>query len=513
MAGKQSLSNVNPGLAREWHSVANGALVPDNVTVGSNRTVWWLCFRKHEWQASIASRSAGSGCPYCSSRRVGYGNDLASLFPSVAAEWHPTLNEGKSPHDFMSKSNAHAWWRGRCGHDWRATIANRTSRGSACPYCANQAVGYGNDLSAKFPAIAQEWHPVLNESLMPDQVTAGARKNVWWICPQGHEWRAMVFKRTNGAGCGKCQNVGRSILEMQVHQELLAVFASLGWTVEHDVRLKTGSGARLRIDILCGIDLVVEIDGSYWHKGKEARDRAKTQKLEAAGFRVIRVREQPLRALSRSDVEVPRSPSVLRIAQAVVFRACEFYPEIACELPSGYLTGDSLLAEAAVSDVHGHVIARELGVRSLAQARPDIAAEWHHGKNGVLTPETTSANSGLRVWWRCQYGHEYVAAVDTRNSKGTGCGFCSGRYVTPSTSLAAVNPELARFWHPTLNSLGAHEVTPHSRKLAWWNCVNGHITQDSPADRSKGIVCRQCPNSRRRKKAGPANVQTQKRGA
>ena len=45
--------------------------------------------------------------------------------------------------------------------------------------------------------------------------------------------------------------------------------------------------------------LLLSDDGSYWHKDKAERDKAKTRSLEKAGWTVIRVREKPLKVLSR----------------------------------------------------------------------------------------------------------------------------------------------------------------------------------------------------------------------
>lgn len=59
------LATVNPVLAAEWHPTKNGSLTPDMVTKGSKKKVWWKCKQGHEWQAVIANRNKGSGCPYC----------------------------------------------------------------------------------------------------------------------------------------------------------------------------------------------------------------------------------------------------------------------------------------------------------------------------------------------------------------------------------------------------------------------------------------------------------------
>ena len=57
----------------------------------------------------------------------------------------------------------------------------------------------------KFELIS-EWHPEKNDSLVPDDFTAGSRKKVWWKCSKGddHEWEATIQNRTRGTNCPFC---------------------------------------------------------------------------------------------------------------------------------------------------------------------------------------------------------------------------------------------------------------------------------------------------------------------
>jgi len=48
----------------------------------------------------------------------------------------------------------------------------------------------------------------------------------------------------------------------------------------------------LEVDIcIPELGLVIEYDGSYWHRGREQHDSRKTARLLDAGLRVIRVRD------------------------------------------------------------------------------------------------------------------------------------------------------------------------------------------------------------------------------
>ena len=205
---QNSLAARYPQLTAQWHSAKNGSLTPDQVPPGTRRKVWWRCEKGHQWQASVASRVAGSGCPVCAGHQVAAGeNDLASQFPVIAAQWHPAKNGGLTPRQVSPASNKKVWWQCQRGHSYEATVVARTVHGSGCPYCAGKKVlaGY-NDLASLEPEIAGEWHPTLNGTLTPEMVTAGCHRKVWWRCSLGHVWRAMVYSRAGPQrnGCPIC---------------------------------------------------------------------------------------------------------------------------------------------------------------------------------------------------------------------------------------------------------------------------------------------------------------------
>jgi len=52
-------------LANEWNYEKNNSLTPMDITPNSGKKVWWKCKKGHEWQATVANRNRGSGCPVC----------------------------------------------------------------------------------------------------------------------------------------------------------------------------------------------------------------------------------------------------------------------------------------------------------------------------------------------------------------------------------------------------------------------------------------------------------------
>ena len=61
-------------------------------------------------------------------------NDLETLNPTLAKEWNYEKNSGLKPEDVMPNSSKKVWWKCQNGHEWQATINNR-SNGRGCPKC------------------------------------------------------------------------------------------------------------------------------------------------------------------------------------------------------------------------------------------------------------------------------------------------------------------------------------------------------------------------------------------
>ena len=204
-----SLAAEYSALAKEWDAEKNAPLAPNQVLSGTRRKVWWRCSKGHSWRAAVFSRTVlGTGCPICTGRQALVGeNDLATLYPNIAAQWDETKNGVLRPDAVTPGSNRRVWWKCEKGHSYRAVIAQRVQRGDGCPYCANRKVLPGfNDLATVQPLIAKQWHETLNGALTPEMVTAGSHKKVWWQCSYGHVWKAAIYSRTGRqqSGCPVC---------------------------------------------------------------------------------------------------------------------------------------------------------------------------------------------------------------------------------------------------------------------------------------------------------------------
>ena len=209
----ESLADLFPDVASQWHPTLNGDLKPSEVVAGSQKRAWWKCDKgpDHEWETTVVKRTTyGRGCGFCANQKASVTNSLASLFPEIASEWHPTKNGDLTPDQIVYGSGKRVWWKCDKGpdHEWQASPHTRISMKSGCSACAGRSVSVTNSLTSLHPELALEWHPTKNGDLTPDQVVAGSPKKVWWKCDKGpdHEWKASSQSRRgeNPTGCPAC---------------------------------------------------------------------------------------------------------------------------------------------------------------------------------------------------------------------------------------------------------------------------------------------------------------------
>lgn len=145
------------------------------------------------------------------------------------------------------------------------------------------------------------------------------------------------------------------------------------------------------------------------------------------------------------------------------------------------------------------------GVNDLATTRPDVAAWWHPTMNGNLTPALVKAGSGLRVWWRCDDGHDFPAYIYYRcEQKKRTCPVDSGRwFVEGVNDLATKEPELVTDWDSTLNGIEPYQALRTSHTWSW-TCRNGHTQRATVADRRHAGGCTKCRLEDRVAKPRPA---------
>ncbi len=495
LKGENDLATLNPKVAAEWNYEMNGDLKPDAVTEASPKVVWWVCACGHVWKASICDRTRKNyGCPYDSGRLVITGKtDLATQYPEIAEQWHPTLNGTLKPADVKPFSEKMVYWIcPKCRHEWKARVADRCE-GYDCPLCASKVVVAGvNDLQTTNLDLALQWNYTKNGDLLPTMVTAKSSKRAWWECPVcGHEWEAVIASRSAGRGCPCCSNkaVHAGINDLSTTNPALAAewnYAKNGSLTPQMVT--SGSGKEVWWRGPCGHEWKTDISNRNKGNGCPICSGA-----------------TPL--IGETDLATV-NPDL----------ADEWDYEKNGSLTPQMVTGMSGLSvswkcinghswQARISNratfgqdcpyCWGRVAAA--GETDLATVHPEIAAQWHPTKNGSLTPQMVTCGSIKMVCWQCPDNpeHSWKATVNDRTN-GKGCPICHNKKIlVGENDLATTNPKIASQWHPDLNGeLTPRMITAGSRMNVWWRCPENpkHIWRASVESRQNGRGCPICSN-------------------
>jgi very-short-patch-repair endonuclease len=501
----KTLAAHSPEVAKQWHPTKNSPLEPTEIGYGSSQKVWWICATdlSHLWEAVISNRTKEknpTGCPYCAgSLLIPENNSLQAKNPAIAAEWHPSKNGDLKPSEVRYGSGDKAWWLCPERHEYESIIRNRTKRTnpSGCPYCAGKLASETNSLAALGgEKLLSEWDKDKNQDLNPSEVLAGSHSKAWWTCERGHSWEAHIGSRVRGAGCPFCSNQS-SVPEVRILSELEFIFPEI---------ISRHKEGKTEIDLFIpSLRVGVEYDGSYFHKAKEEKDKAKTQTLLDEGIHLIRARELPLKRLSNLDIEVSQKgvtkkdiDSILKnILQAAADSATtEILTKAEEYLQSRGFTNEDLFRK------YVEYFPDPLPQNALINTHPDVAGEWHPTKNTPLTPKNFMPGSNAKAWWSCPKGHEYETNIISRTT-GHGCPVCSGNIVHESTSLNTTHPELTKEWHPNKNGdLLPSKVSKGSTRKVWWKCEKcNHEWEAVIYNRSKSKNPSGCPRcwSERRK--------------
>ena len=473
LAGYNDLSTTHPAIAKEWDYERNGDLKPTDVTSGSAKKVWWICAHGHEWESKIYHRSKDHGCPYCSGRRAVSGkNDFESTYPELASEWNYSKNGDKNPSDFTKRSGQKVWWICHRGHEWEASMHNRTG-GHGCPYCSGlKAIVGETDLVTLDPVFLKEWNYKKNNDISPSELTIGSGKKVWWICDKGHEWKATISDRARGNECPRCQYSGTSKPEQGI-----VYYLSQCCRVESRVSIN-----KKEVDVyLPEYGIGVEYDGRYYHQNANTKEKNKDLEVSKAGVNLFHIKESNHNQLKDNTISFDTD----YMGPNYVWALKSLFELIA------KLTGNDDVRKIDIDINRDMIKIRELYAliqreNSLEMRFPEIAQEWNNEKNGILLPNMFFPGSVEKVWWKCSKGHEWQAVIYSR-VEGTGCPYCSGRFaIRGQTDLETLYPEIAKEWNYEKN------CRVSSGKKVWWKCSKGHEWQIAPRDRTRGSGCPVC---------------------
>lgn len=418
----ESLLDLYPDIAAEWHPEKNGELSPDAVKPHSNKYAWWRCARGHEWQTKINNRTSNrSACPYCTGQIPIKGeNDFATLYPTLLSEWDFDSNS-VDPHNIKPSSNRRVAWKCAHGHKWMARVGHRVS-GQGCPICGGFKPEVGvSDLATMYPDVAALWDPMRNEGVSPSEFLPFSHRRAHWKCPKGHEWSSPIdtvvkshILNPDRTGCPVCSG---KVVHPDNCLATVAPELAAEWSTQNEL---TPSEVTLHSNISvwwtcsqCGHEWKAKVNNRANGGGCPACKR-----IIATPTNNLAVLDPTLAAEWDSEKNLIGPNEVAACSNRSFWWKCENGHSWEAVVSNRYL-----LRHGCPVCANRKIIP---GVNDLATVKPELAAEWDMEKNAPLTPDTVAPFSNQKVWWRCpSKNHLYLASIASR-SYGHSCPKCSG---------------------------------------------------------------------------------------
>nr|AIE97234.1 hypothetical protein [uncultured marine group II/III euryarchaeote AD1000_96_B04] len=443
------ITSSHPEIASEWMSERNSPMGLGNISQGSQKRAWWKCADcENEWETQVSNRIR-HGCPYCNSGALHSDgrNSLKEEFFEISMQWHPTRNNGLLPSEVVPGSPRKVWWlcdRSECEHlhEWEASIANRTSLGTRCPFCyGNHSFCPCNSIASTNPELAAQLHP--DEPIPATELSHGSAQVVRWLCPKSeceheHSWYSTVSNRTKGQGCPYCSNPPKTVCKCNSFGTIFPEKAAQ-W---HPT--KNGD--------LSPFDFTPHSSSKkVWWKCPNGPDHEwrgnisdRTRKDQHGGCPYC---SKPAKMISITNCLETLYPEVARLwhpelngeltprdvfagSGKRVWWKCPNGPDHEWRGPIGRLTGTEGKYESngcPFCQGYQTSVTNRLDIH-----RPELVEEWHPTKNGQKTPEEFTVRSNLSVWWKCKgCGEEWRSIIGNR-SKGQGCASCATYGFDPS---------------------------------------------------------------------------------
>jgi hypothetical protein len=191
---------VKPELKNEWDYKLN-FLNPENYSSGSNLKAWWKCLKCNKsYECQIFEKVRNSGCPFCRGLKIDILNSIKNTHPEIIKEWDYDKNNliNLFPENVTKGSIKKANWKCKYGHEWIASIQNRTKKKyTTCPICIGRTAIKENSFGFLKPDLLTEWDYEKND-INPYEIRPGSHKIIYWKCEKEHSWSTPLYSRSSG---------------------------------------------------------------------------------------------------------------------------------------------------------------------------------------------------------------------------------------------------------------------------------------------------------------------------
>ena len=427
-----SLANKFPDIAKEWDYKKNYPLLPEDIYCWSTKIFFWICPKcGQSFPQSVRNRTKlNTKCTLCSkSPKVSEKHNLAVKRPDLAKEWDYVKNSPTRPEDITPQTNYSYWWICPKGHSFSATPNNRYRGKSQCTDCYLEE----NNLAAKNPELAKQWHPTKNMPLTSDKVTFGSNELVCWLCPVcNHEWQAKINNRNNGRGCPKCNEGTQTSAPEKIILEYVQKY------FPDAIKLSKNKSNKEEIDVFIPppYNVGIEYDGERHHQSelRYKNDTRKNLYLADNGIRLIRIREEKCHPM---DETLCKIYSIKRVSDYSTL--IPILEDILSDLTKSKIEIDPIEFGQIKNRVKTtlHIISDEESLATFMQQQEEtgtpLKALWDYERNNSINlfPDKLTKGIAEEAHWICRKNevHRFTQIINII-AGGGGCPKCYGRRKT-----------------------------------------------------------------------------------
>lgn len=501
------IENNKEELLEDWDFEKNVDFNIKEIGYGSNKQVSWKAKCNHQWMTSVKNRVRGTGCPVCYELRTGRKvvqrrifqqgvNDLATEYPELIEVWDFDKNGELLPSQCMSGSRKKVWWKcPKCKQSYLSSISDRVN-GRECSQSVCRKKKQSDNIKKALlerrgsllehqPELAKEWHPSKNGELTPDQISPASDVKVWWLGPCSHEWQATPSNRVRmNSGCPMCANkvivIGFNDLA-STHKEL-----STEWDYEKNNNLlptMVVAGTHTQVWWLCekGHSYKASISNRSKKHGTGC-PQCDTERKSSYNEKVIFYYLK----LLFDDIQENFRPTFLNKRELDIFIPSL---SLAIEYDGEFYHKD------ASKDILKNELCEENGIDVIRIREPKCPSLPKNAKTFVrktlLEFELKDCVEYIVDYVNEKFRMTLAIDIDPERDRPK----VMEMYLTSEKekSLAVMDAELAKDWHPTKNGkLTPDNITYSSNKEVWWLGQCGHEWSAKVNNRLNGNGCPVC---------------------
>lgn len=399
----------------------------------------------------------------------------------ILLQWDYEKNKNVDIGHMGYRSGEKVFWKCPNGHSYMTSIKNRTN-GHRCYYCMNRKLLVDfNDLSTRFPEIADEWDYELNKGI-PSNYLYCSNMIANWRCKKcGNHWSTKICLRTrNNSGCPICGGYKGA------------------YNRSRNLRVQNGSFADNYPELVSEWDFGLntispyEINNStkksfYWKCKKYQHSYLATTSTRIAGsgcpycsgkkvlsgFNDIVSHNHELRDEWDFEKNMIEPESVYYTSGKKYYWNCKYCGEEIFSAPRYHRNVGCAKCKhkMSIKNMHQRTVEKNGGMFS--EEYKDLLLDWDYeaNQNAGIDINSFAPITSVKVFWKCHIcGYSWKQFVKRRKHENIGCPACSKHVVFSGfNDLKTESPELASEWSEK-NKISSSDVICGGQKSYIWKC-------------------------------------------